>query len=78
MEAVASLSADEKRSICDVRLSSIAREAYSNLLTAKAFTAMGKRDEAAKYMAEVESLNRAFGEIDAERTLWEASRDDDR
>lgn len=78
LDCISHLSADEKRAICDVRLSAIAREAYSNLLTGRAFLAMGKDSEAASYMAEVESLSLAYAEIRSESARWEATSGDDR
>lgn len=72
------LDPNDARHLCDVRVSAIAREAYSNHLTGQAFLAMGQDDDAKQYLDKVDSLNIALGVVLAERTRWEEPDGDDR
>lgn len=73
MDSIKYLTADERAELSSLRLSAIARDAYSHSLTSTAFAAMGQMDESRKYLVEMESLNRAFLAVQAEAQRWEDS-----
>lgn len=68
---------EEKRAICDARITAIAAEAYGAHLAELAFDAMSEHPQAEQQRERHTSLDAALAAIIAERARWETLPDGD-
>ena len=71
------LKPEDARSLCDARIDSICREAFSHYLTAQANYAMDNEESALRFEKTADSLNSALDAIVKERAKWEVTGGND-